>query len=56
MAEALIQYETLNAEQIQDIMENRPVREPTQYDEQQVHYDNETVHRSQYQTPKDEST
>lgn len=50
MAEALIQYETLNAEQIQDIMEDRPVRPAPQYDDHPIHYDSDTIEKSQYQT------
>lgn len=41
MASALMKYETLNADQIQDIMEDRPVREPTTYD------DNPAAHKRQ---------
>ncbi|MFI4956434.1 MAG: ATP-dependent zinc metalloprotease FtsH [Gammaproteobacteria bacterium] len=49
MADALMLYETLNAEQIQDIMEGRTVREPTKYDDKPpVHKQDDTLTGTQF--------
>lgn len=36
MAEALVKYETINVDQIQDVMSGRPVREPSNWQEKDV--------------------
>ncbi|HER34149.1 MAG: ATP-dependent zinc metalloprotease FtsH [Halothiobacillaceae bacterium] len=41
MAEALMTYETIDAAQINDLMERRPVREPADWNEQQSGSDNQ---------------